>query len=325
MSAERDPQHDGYSPIHEPSNPGQYKQMQTRTDPHELSHPVNANMEPEIDHLEKVPLTCYHWYHEKCKDSASECRFLHSSEGADGISGKDGYVPPKYWRQPLTCPFWWTSRKGCRNSDQDCRFAHRNTGLVAAIGRGEPERVDPEQLPVFQRLRLTCHSWWYSPTGCSRPDEECAFAHYNTGLVAGTSKQAAPESVDPLQFPVSQRLSLPASSSCQESAPGSEKSSDALKRSKVTCRFWRKGYCKRFDQCKFAHEDASVHADSPKSVGSPQIPAIGPATPRGMWNVTLFHSLNHSLATFAEQMNRCTQQNSLLRKLKPPENRKLLP
>jgi len=104
-----------------PSKPNQAQQG-------ENSPPSSPFSPPEWE-KHKVPMTCYNWRTDRsCPYSAEQCKFLHRD--TDKIGSWDGWIPPKYARPKVTCPYWM--RSGCFKTDEECNFAHYNTGWLAA-------------------------------------------------------------------------------------------------------------------------------------------------------------------------------------------------
>ncbi|KAF1829423.1 hypothetical protein BDW02DRAFT_561180 [Decorospora gaudefroyi] len=156
---------------------------------------------------DKIPLVCASWrLSNNCEFGAQTCRFMHRNKDPHGrdypIGDMDGFVPPKYRKPPVTCPFWLNSKAGCRKPDKQCQFAHRNTGWIPHHDSGNSQliRVDPNQLPesakptVTPKRRLsqpgsnlrpqelTC--WYWSKGKCRNAPKDCSFQHFDTGVVA---------------------------------------------------------------------------------------------------------------------------------------------
>ncbi|OCK85322.1 hypothetical protein K432DRAFT_421915 [Lepidopterella palustris CBS 459.81] len=183
--------------------------------PEDASGRDQNDLESEITpaDADKVPMTCFSWKNGSCFYNAESCKFLHRL--TDLTSSPDGSVPPKFQRPPLTCFFWFNNH--CRHSDEDCWFAHWNTGLLAGkgLGLGQPRPIDktlrppiaakaqernasPPQSVTYPTKELTC--WYWSKGYCRKPENECSFAHRQTGKVANPpptfkgSREVPPES-----------------------------------------------------------------------------------------------------------------------------------
>jgi chromo domain-containing protein 1 len=78
------------------------------------------------------------------------------------------------------------------------------------------------------------------PGGCRRTENQCAFAHYNTGLLAAKSGGMAME-IDPSLQPKSEQTT-------------STRNIFTFDKKSQTCFFWAQGTCKKpAEKCKYAH------------------------------------------------------------------------
>jgi chromo domain-containing protein 1 len=168
----------------------------------------NDQAEPLHDwEAEKVPLVCPDWrLSNNCPFPAKDCRFLHRNTDANGnnleIGHISGKVPPKYLKRPLTCFFWMQDPSGCNKSADECLYAHKNTGwMPQSAANPEPIVIDLTALPVSENfasrsrggrhtppikgmksVEKTC--WFWANGGCNKPEGECRFKHYDTGIMS---------------------------------------------------------------------------------------------------------------------------------------------
>lgn len=163
----------------------------------------NIPLEPWEFH--KVPQVCYQWgLSNNCTKTARECRFMHRHKDDKGrgypVADMQGWVPGKYRSPPLTCPFWLNGPKGCKKSAEDCQFAHENTGLMkhsdptmgdVRIDTGrrpkhddtiEGQLGDKKSMKSLRPDQLTC--WFWSKGRCRKTEQDCAYQHKNTGIIA---------------------------------------------------------------------------------------------------------------------------------------------
>ncbi|KAL8674075.1 MAG: hypothetical protein Q9168_001510 [Polycauliona sp. 1 TL-2023] len=184
------------------------------------------------------------------------------------------HLPAVSGKKHLTC-FYWAKNGTCRYTSDECAYAHYNTGVVAqdpmqnqAITQEKDENAkDLSGLPPSRSL--TCF-FWARNRKCNRSDEECSYAHYDTGTVA-----RAPPGVTVFE-----------PSTAVEGPPPTKS---------LTCYFWnRDGRCSRSDvECKYAHHATGTVAYPPPTVVASTAtthitpihcsgtdgPAIQPATP----------------------------------------------
>lgn len=157
------------------------------------------------------------------------------------------HLPPVSGKKHMTC-FYWAKNRTCRYSDDECAYAHYNTGIVAhdpMHNQNNPEEKESNAkslsgLPPSRSL--TCF-FWARNRKCNRSDEECSYAHYDTGTIA-----KAPPGVTVFE-----------PSPAEETTPPTKA---------LTCYFWnRDGRCSRSDdECKYAHHATGLVAYPPPNV-----------------------------------------------------------
>ncbi|KAI4140226.1 MAG: hypothetical protein L6R39_005893 [Caloplaca ligustica] len=175
-------------------------------------------------------------------------------------------LPTVSGKKHLTC-FYWAKNGSCRYSGEECAYAHYNTGIVANDpmrnhqsvpvsannsnnnNNGEANTnnnndVTEERSGLPPSRSLTCF-FWARNRKCKRSDEECSYAHYDTGTVArappGVTIFDEPEETLNQQPPLTKTL---------------------------TCYFWHKnGKCSRSEEaCAYAHHDTGTVAYPPPTV-----------------------------------------------------------
>ncbi|KAL8929016.1 MAG: hypothetical protein Q9208_001459 [Pyrenodesmia sp. 3 TL-2023] len=165
-------------------------------------------------------------------------------------------LPTVSGKKHLTCFYW--AKNGCRYTDDECAYAHYNTGIVAhdpmhnqslSSTANNPPTKQPEPSGLPPSRSLTCF-FWARNRKCNRSDEECSYAHYDTGTIA-----RAPPGITVFE---------PA----EESKPPLTKT--------LTCYFWnRNGKCSRSDEeCAYAHHHTGTVAYPPPNV----VASLSPAT-----------------------------------------------
>jgi chromo domain-containing protein 1 len=169
------------------------------------------------------PQTCWWWLRgEKgCSKSAEDCIYAHENTGwliqlpggkvvkidpserpgatnlNATISAYSGFVLPKNAAEPVTCHYWFLTRKGCSKSAEECKYAHVNTGLLGNSEGRLFDRIDRSLAPVFMRNQnhptvpigparvpdkeKTCFFW--NEYKCKK-GEACFYKHEYTGIVA---------------------------------------------------------------------------------------------------------------------------------------------
>ena len=250
---------------------------QASFDEEDMTHhlePLDIPEEDDIaDHLPTISgrkhLTCYYWAKNgKCRNLDEECAYAHYNTGivardpmrnqntSDADSNKDPSkeiapgLPPS---RSLTCYFWARNRK-CNRTDEDCSYAHYDTGTVARPPPGitvfDDSKDSAASIPFSKTL--TCY-FWDKDKKCSRSDEECAYAHYDTGTVAHPPPQVV-------------TTSAPTSNT--------EVSASTVPSKNLTCFFYaRDGKCNRSDsECRYAHYHTGITANNPNQ---PLVPEAG--------------------------------------------------
>ncbi|CAO2648618.1 Nn.00g078850.m01.CDS01 [Neocucurbitaria sp. VM-36] len=173
---------------------------------------VDATTPLENWEAEKAPLVCAHWrLSNNCPLGPQKCQFMHRNQDENGrdypVGDLNGWLPPKYRKPPLTCPYWLTSKNGCKKPQEECNFAHKNTGWIplSENRRDEPFAIDPNAIPESEKTArrplvldananvndkkkmnpsdLTCWYWW-SKDNCRNSADRCTFQHHYTGIVA---------------------------------------------------------------------------------------------------------------------------------------------
>ncbi|KAF2203304.1 hypothetical protein GQ43DRAFT_461686 [Delitschia confertaspora ATCC 74209] len=154
---------------------------------------------------------------------------------SDHASDQDTAEPDEKDKVPLTCFNW--KNGSCPFRPYSCKFLHRVTEHTAP-----PDGTVP---PKFARPPLTCYFWFTDPRGCSKPADECGYAHKNTGWLAQAASETKkePTKIDPTLEP-------------QFLQPESFHSKSYPPRKELTCYFWFKeprGCTKSADECSYAH------------------------------------------------------------------------
>jgi chromo domain-containing protein 1 len=114
-----------------------------------------------------------------------------------------GFIPGKYRKPPLTCPYWLNGLAGCKKSADECQFAHKNTGWIKHSDPAMGDvRIDSNQRPKYDDTKslrpdqrpkqdgttslrpdqLTCYYW--SKGKCRKSEQDCAYQHKDTGIIA---------------------------------------------------------------------------------------------------------------------------------------------
>lgn len=163
-------------------------------------------------------------------------------------------------RKSLTCYFWAKIQK-CNRSDEECTFAHYDTGTVANPPPGitifdESKSITPT-IPLSKTL--TCY-FWAKDRKCNRSDEQCAYAHHDTGTVAQPPPQLIATSIPKMR---------PLTSTNPKMASGSVQPSQ-----NPTCLLYaRDGKCNRAEsECAYAHFHTGTVSNIPNP---PLVPEPG--------------------------------------------------
>jgi len=142
---------------------------------------------------------------------------------------------------PMVCNAWRLSRN-CPNTAQACAFLHRHKD---PDGRDLPVHDGTEMVPPkYRRQPLTCVWWLSGPKGCFKSDDECIYAHRNTGYIQNhKSPNDPPVAID--------SSALPIAKSTANRAPASG----------LTCWYWANATCEKSAQdCTFRHYHTGVVA-----------------------------------------------------------------
>lgn len=254
----------------------------------QINGPLDIPEDEDIaDHLDvlsgKKHLTCFYWAKNgTCRYTDDECTYAHYNTGIVArdpmhnqpvstiVQGKTAVndtqqsgLPPS---RSLTCFFWARNRK-CRRSDEECSYAHYDTGTVARPPPGITVFESVEDTTPLTKT-LTCY-FWNRNGRCSRTDEECAYAHHQTGTVAFPPPAVA------ASLSVNAVATNTDDPSDQQPQPSSSSSATVVgsKPKSLTCFFWaRNGHCNRSDsECAYAHHDTGVVAHNPNPAVWPDV------------------------------------------------------
>ncbi|KAL8635681.1 MAG: hypothetical protein Q9228_006855, partial [Teloschistes exilis] len=165
------------------------------------------------------------------------------------------HLRPFSGKKHLTC-FYWAKNGTCRYTDVECTYAHYNTGVVAqdpmrnqnitttSTSRHNDDNNEKVNTGLPLSKSLTCF-FWARNRKCNRTDEECSYAHYDTGTVA-----RPPPGMTVFE-------------------PSEEKDTTAVTKG-LTCYFWnRNGKCKRSEEeCPYAHHHTGTVAYPPPAVAA---------------------------------------------------------
>ena len=181
----------------------------------------------------KPPITCPFWYKGgRCTKTAEDCQYAHEDTGWAEYNGQpikiehlpESHVAPvthdapshlipfKMLDPPITCTFWLRDPHGCIRTEEVCKYAHWNTGWAPPEDNvsGRPVRIDPSLRPRKCRPKhadppVTCHFWLRAEAGCTKTDDECKYAHWNTGWAPPGMGVAQAVTINPQQLPRSQQ------------------------------------------------------------------------------------------------------------------------
>lgn len=197
-----------------------------------------------------------------------------SRSPTSGSSFNDN-VPLAPWevdKIPQVCASWRLSNN-CPNTAHTCQFMHRNkdpNGLGYPVGD-----TDGWIPPRYRKPPLTCAHWLYSKRGCYRSDDQCLYAHKNTGWIQTEKKHSSSDGI----AQIDQRL-LPQSERADRTvtqAPAAPKNQKKLGRGDLTCWYWARGQCRNTaEKCSFRHYDTGVVARTPP--GWENVPADTPTS-----------------------------------------------
>ncbi|KAJ4369977.1 hypothetical protein N0V83_005741 [Neocucurbitaria cava] len=120
---------------------------------------VNTITPLEKWEADKVPLVCPRWrLSYDCPFGAQKCRYMHRNQDEHGrdytVGDPSGWLPQKYRKPPLTCPYWIMGRRGCMRNNEECKFAHWNTGWIplGPDSVDEPFAIDPKATPESEKM-----------------------------------------------------------------------------------------------------------------------------------------------------------------------------
>jgi hypothetical protein len=266
----------------------------------------------------KPPITCLYWYDGKCTKTAEQCMYAHKNTGWTETNGQvkpisestsgpicqqnPALVPFKFQDPPITCSYWLRDPNGCIKTDEVCKYAHWNTGwaLPENDRKGQHIQIDPNQAPRWMPPKyanppVTCPFWLRKEKGCIRTDDECKFAHRNTGWAPPSFGNGSPEQIDPQEPPLFQKhSSKPDNTAIALSRTSSDSryvdsTSHAAPRGPrlqsgktITCSDWLRhpdGCIKPEKQCEFAHKNTGW-AISKHKPSNPPVPLDPNQIPR---------------------------------------------
>lgn len=235
----------------------------------------------------KPPITCEFWYNgNRCKKPAEECLYTHEDTGWTEVNGQPierKHLPPdtaetatrdapphlipfKLQNPPITCNYWLRDPQGCSKTEAACKYAHWNTGWAPPEHdiRAPPVQIDPNLRPrgvppKYAKPPVTCPFWLRSETGCTRTDEECKYAHRNTGWAPPGMGNEQPLPIDPKLQPCSQsqqRINADQNLHAENGVIPSGPRSQANKG--ITCSSWLRephGCPKSEETCDHSHKN----------------------------------------------------------------------
>jgi hypothetical protein len=278
----------------------------------------------------KPPITCEYWYNgNRCKKPAEDCLYAHEDTGWTEVNGKPierehvaftsvgstprdapHVVPFKLQNPPVTCHYWLRDSDGCTKSEANCKYAHWNTGWAPPEHKSTdpPVQIDPNLrprgvAPKHANPPITCPYWLKLDNGCSRADDECKFAHFNTGWTRTSMGQGQTVRMNPQQLPRSQSrgntrlkedVSISSGLQTSENVPvplGSrnrDRLEPKLRSPPITCANWLRHAhgCRKSDtECEFAHNNTGwisgteneLDISSPVQINRNEEPRTGPA------------------------------------------------
>ncbi|UPX18183.1 uncharacterized protein EKO05_0008489 [Ascochyta rabiei] len=244
------------------------------------------------------PITCPFWYEGRCNKTPEQCKYAHENTGWAEHNGEPirihllpkasttsnvcdvppHLVPFKHRDPPVTCTYWLRDPHGCIKSQEVCKYAHWNTGWAPpeTDNRGQPVQIVPSMRPrggppKYADPPVTCPFWLRAEQGCTKPDDECRYAHRNTGWAPPGLSALQAERIDGNALPCSQRSkfgqtatgpTLPhTNSDGPKRAPESQKSplySQPGSKVAITCPSWLRdtdGCPKSKNDCEFQHRN----------------------------------------------------------------------
>lgn len=172
---------------------------------------------------------------------------------------------------PLICARDRLSRD-CPFGPEKCRFIHDDDSSLPV---GDMNGYVP---PKYRTPPITCPFWLRERFGCRKPDDQCGFAHRNTGWIPSTTKNAQPLPCNPDEKPLREQL-VSRILTDNNTAPTSEQTSsrypyannagapgkpEYTKRVGKTCWYWANITCEKPDElCKFKHYHTGEIAQLP--------------------------------------------------------------
>jgi chromo domain-containing protein 1 len=138
---------------------------------------------------------------------------------------------------PLTCFEWLNG--SCERTAEQCRFHHTRGYRPSPYNGTVPGK--------YRTPPQTCIPWMENPKGCNKSEEECGFAHYNTGHLAQTGGRT-------VEMDINRKPKFLSNKPAAPFAP----------RSMLTCYFWLHSNCRSSaEECTFAHWDTGEYARAP--------------------------------------------------------------
>ncbi|KAJ4992798.1 hypothetical protein SVAN01_01844 [Stagonosporopsis vannaccii] len=292
--------------------------MHRETDPEGKPYRL-GDFDGRVPHkYHRPPITCPYWYKgRKCIKTEEECSYAHKDTGwaeINGVPTEIACLPPSYLAPiapshskiqdpPTTCPFWLWKPQGCNKSAEVCKYAHRNTGWVRSESdpKAPPMRIDPDleprsRQPKYASPPVTCPHWLNAERGCTRADDECRYAHRNTGWAPPGLSHDRALPIDPQKLPYSERLQngekirpavqhdragKPPDSGCVQKLE-SDRADPKNRKPPITCFFWLNGpsgCVKLAANCRFAHKNTGWiirrgegHNAKPEQIDSMALP-----------------------------------------------------
>ncbi|KAK0127922.1 hypothetical protein ONS96_007421 [Cadophora gregata f. sp. sojae] len=168
---------------------------------------------------------CHFWHSGKC--IKQHCEYLHSTDPTLPIAPHPFDLIAR-----TTCPLW--ADKRCPKSAEECPYLHETTNFVPSLGRGSVSGSHDDFRETYGSGEPAVPQ--STPTGARRKSVR----------FADDSPVAEPKQNAPADSTTSRDIS----------SYGREGGS------RIVCRYFNTGYCKRGTSCKFAHEDPSRQSQS---------------------------------------------------------------
>ncbi|KAI9832793.1 MAG: hypothetical protein M1819_004013 [Sarea resinae] len=135
------------------------------------------------------PPTCYYWSTAgHCKYTAAECQYSHHDTGhianppsSDRQTVQAAQERPSSGGLALLSPaaFWRTKKSKTAAVSPQSATSQRS------------DKDSPKELPKNFNKPLTCY-YWYTYGKCNKDDDECAYAHYDTGKYSNAPLRLEP-------------------------------------------------------------------------------------------------------------------------------------